>query len=447
MKIIFSKNVWNGLRSKFSPGWLFIKQNKIAEVQFTKPKTKSRVIDYDHLYIGPSAIDLHVHARDFLESHKETFESIESSAMKGGVSCVVCMANTKPARDRVSRIHDFEKRTKKKKIQFLTYAAVTKDLAGNEDTAWEPLLKIKSVVGLSDDGKSLSDPNRVLRALRITRKHNKILALHEEDLNSSKGSQLSESPTSIRLGIEGCPEEAESDYVLRDLRLAEKANAPVHLCHISSKKSLGLIKEAKRRGVSVSAELTPHHGLLTVCDLEALPLTRASQLKVCPVIRSAEDRQSLWRALQEGVVDCFASDHAPHSRFEKDVPYEMASHGLVSLEYFFILANEIRLRSKLSWKRFFDCLSTRPAQLIGAAHRLSALQSGYEASFVIFDPNAKQRLQFSCTKSHNAYWQNQEIRGRIVEAWISGEKVYEETTKRSHSASRRHVPARPELWS
>ncbi|MDB5038869.1 MAG: Dihydroorotase [Bacteriovoracaceae bacterium] len=424
---IFSKKLWNEAKGKFEPGLLAISDDKIESLTFGKPEgvaAKQKIMDFGSLYIGPSAIDLHVHARDFNESHKETFETCEKSALKGGVSRVVCMANTRPRLDSVAQILEFFKRTKKLRARFIPFAAATQNLEGIEPTDWNALLSMP-IAGLSDDGKPILDEKILRAALLATKKKSKFVSLHEEDTRISKCSALHLSETSMRLGIEGSPSSAESSLVQRDLKIAADVKAHLHLGHISSAESVALIRKAKRRGQSVSAELTPHHGFFTVEDAESLPLSQLSQFKVCPPIRSDEDRDSLGKAVGDGTLDCFASDHAPHSRFEKNLPIDQAMHGLISLEYFFPLYNELRIQNAWSWKSFFAASFSRPAALLPHLKGIGKFSKGFEASFIMFDPDLEQVLRFRASKSSNTLFEGKQIRGCIFQHWISGKKVYD----------------------
>lgn len=424
---LFSKNLWNESRGKFEPGLIEFEGKKISALTFGQPEgktAKQKILDLDGLYIGPSAIDLHVHSRDFDESHKETLESAESAAFKGGVSTMACMANTRPRLDSPARIQEFLKLSRRRWARILPFASVTKNLEGVEVTDWDKLLKL-SVAGLSDDGKPILDEKIFRGAALATKRFGKILSLHEEDTRISKASQMHLSEVSMRLGIEGSKSEAEFSLVARDLKIAEELKAPIHLGHLSTAESVRLLRTARRRGVLVSAELTPHHGLLSVDDAETLPLEKLSNIKVCPPIRSREDRYALRKGILDGSLDCFASDHAPHSRFEKELPYDHAMHGLISLENFFPLYNELRLQTQMKWKTFYSCLYSRAASLLPQISRLGKFERGYEASFIVFDPNLANTLKWERSKSSNSVFGPRKIRGVVFQHWIQGKKVYD----------------------
>jgi dihydroorotase len=226
----------------------------------------------------------------------------------------------------------------------------------------------------------------------------------------------------MQLGFEGSPDISESVMVKRDLELAAETKAPIHFGHISSAKSVELIRKARRKGLPISAELTPHHALLTVDDILSVSMRERSLFKVCPVLRSAEDREALLRAANDATLDCFASDHAPHSKFEKDLPYNQAMHGIISLENYFSLYNEVRIRSKMTWARYFSATTTRPAELLNLNARF---EKSAPASFIVFDPDVIQSLEWKASKSRNTPLTNKSLRGRLLQHWLDGKKVYE----------------------
>jgi len=423
--LIYSKNLWNAQKERFEEGLLQIEKGRFVRLEYACPKgvqAKKKILDFGESFLGPSSVDLHVHSRGFKESHKETFETLECAALKGGVSVAACMANTFPRLDTPARIQDFFKQSLKQKVRFIPFAAVTKNLEGVEPTDWAKLLSLP-IAGLSDDGKPILSEAILSGAMKATDRAKKILSLHEEDTRISRASPMHLSETSMRLGFEGSPSEAEWQILKRDLQLGSSLKASLHFAHLSSAESVKILAEAKRRGIAYSAELTPHHALLSVDEAERFSFDQISNFKVCPPIRGVEDRAALLKAVALGVIDCFASDHAPHSTFEKEVPFDQAAHGMIAMEYYFPLLNEIRLQAKMSWARFYRAASSRPSQLL----RLDPpFMKGSRASFLVFDPNDEQTLIWSRSKSKNTPFEGRKIRGRILAHWIEGVKVYEE---------------------
>jgi dihydroorotase len=426
---IYSRQLWNAERACFSEGTLSLEKGRIESIRWAAPQVSKgggKILDFGDLKIGPSSVDLHIHSRGFDEEHKESFESLEAGALRGGVSVMACMANTRPRLDSVENIREFLKQTKNSLVEMLPFGAVTEGLEGKKDTDWERILQLP-VVGLSDDGKPIADEDRFVRALKITKKAKKILSLHEEDLSCSRASVIHQSPQSLRAGLPGSPASSETIMVERDLQWSARLKAPIHLCHLSSAESVQLIRKYRQLGALVSAELTPHHGLLSIEDFPEKDALQWSQFKVCPVIRTKKDREALLKALRTGEIDCFASDHAPHSRLEKDRPMESAAHGIVSLENHFPLYAEVKERARLSWARFFELSSERPAQLLGRQKDFGSLRVGCWANFIVFEElKTEAPLQWGCSKSQNGPWENQRVHHRLLQHWIKGRRVYEE---------------------
>ncbi len=428
MSWFYSKKVWNPKRGDFVSGAFEVKGGRFSQFIFgTLPPKNQKWIDLGGSHVGPSCVDVHIHARDFEECHKETFETLSEAAAKGGVSVGACLANTFPRMDSPARVQEFLKRVKNLPIRLIPFAAVTENLEGKTGTNWNALLKMP-IAGLSDDGKPILNAEIFGSVLKAVSRSGKILSLHEEDTTISKGSLLHESHTSCRLGIEGSCSGAEIDMVSRDLEIAKKVkdSSALHFAHVSTGEAVRLLKAAKKRGQKFSAELTPHHGLLSVDHAEEFPAMKLSTFKVCPPIRAKEDQEALWAGLRDGVIDMFASDHAPHSLLEKTQPMEIAAHGMIGLEFYFPLINEIRLRTKLSWQKFFEAAAERPASRL-SLHKTRRWAVGADASFIVFNPTAVQKLHWSRSKSANTPFQGASVRGKVEQHWINGVRVYGET--------------------
>ena len=422
--IHYSKNLWNRDLKRFQSGYFKVENQRISEIEFKSPAFGSSTEDWGDLYLAPASIDLHVHARDFEESHKETFETVEAAAKKGGVAAIACLANTRPRRDSVASIQEFIKRTESKKVLFRPFAAVTKDLAGKENTDWQALLKLP-IAGLSDDGKPIEDPERMRAVMKVLKGTSKLLSLHEEDLSLSQGSCLHESPAACRWGVVASPPSAEVSMVERDLRLAKELGVSLHFAHMSSREGVQLLNAARKKGIKFSAELTPHHALLTVDEVLKMKVDQLSQFKVCPPVRGLEDQLALRSNFLDGTLDCFATDHAPHSLFDKELPIEGALHGFSSLEWHWTLANELRLQAGVDWSVLIRATAERPAELLGLSNRLGSLAKGKDASFIVFDPLEEVLLVPGASKNHNGPWAGRRCRGKLVATWLGGERVYE----------------------
>lgn len=426
--IIRSSKVWDPERKIFSPAEITIKSEKIAAIDRSPSKVPKKVQDFGDAMIGPSAIDLHVHARDFDESHKETFESCEQAAFAGGVAVVATMANTRPRLDSEKSLELYFKKTKSLLVQFIPFVAVTENLEGKTPTNWSQLLKYP-VAGLSDDGRPIVDDQIMEKALLACKRAKKILSLHEEDLSHSRGSILHESCEAVRCGIDGSPSVAESVMVERDLKLAHKLNASVHFGHLSSKESVSLLRRARRQGVLFSAEVTPHHALLTTSDIESMKSSQWAVFKVCPPIRSEVDQKALHQGIKEGLIDCFATDHAPHSVLEKDRPLAEAMHGIVALENYYPLYLEVRDRLRLNWHSFFRAIAFRSSELLKLP---TPMKVGSPADLVVFKVNDNPRnLEWKLSKANNTPFNTQyfdgvttpQFRGQVIAHYVRGSYV------------------------
>lgn len=423
--IHYSKNLWDEKSGEFREGFFEERGGRIQGLEFGKPPSSATLEfrDWKDAYLGPAFVDLHVHARDFDESHKETLQSLDAAAVKGGVVLASCLANSKPRMDRPERLQEFFSKAESCRARFIPFAAVTKNLEGQEDTDWEALAGM-AIAGFSDDGRPIEDEERMARLMKFCAKKNLLISLHEEDLERSHGSCLHDGPSAMRWGVWGSPACAEDRMVERDLNLLRRWKTPLHFAHMSSAAAVQRLTQAKQEGLEFSAELTPHHGLLEAREVDRWAAERLSEFKVCPPVRNAEDRAALLQALREGVLDCVATDHAPHSFFEKSLPIEAAAPGYSSIEYFFTFANELRLQAALSWRQFYDRSARRPAELLRCEKDLGSLEKGREASFVVFHPEAEVSLSFVASKSQNGPWPGRKLRGQLISTWIRGREVY-----------------------
>lgn len=422
---VFTQKLWDDQQKKFRPGSFLIRAGRCQDFCWGESTGSEKSVDLSPFCVAPASIDLHVHSRGFREEHKESFDTLEAGALAGGVAVIACMANTQPRLDHVERIKEFLKLTRESPVEMIPFAAVTEALEGKKDTDWEKLLSLP-VAGLSDDGKPILCEDRFVRALKITKRSKKLFSLHEEDLCISEKSILHKSAQSYRTGIPGSPSDSETRMVERDLSWSARLKAPIHLCHLSSGKSVDLIRQYRKKGAKVSAELTPHHGLLTLEDFPEGKATDWSQFKVCPVIREKSDRKALWAGLRSGDIDCFATDHAPHSRLEKALPMASAAHGILSLENHLGLYDQVRRQAKLSWGKFFRLSAERPAELLGLQKEYGKLLDNYWANFVVFEELSQpQPIDFKKSKSRNGPWANQKIQLKLRQTWIRGRCVYE----------------------
>jgi dihydroorotase len=280
-------------------------------------------------------------------------------------------------------------------------------------------LKDAGAVGVSDDGRCVTNSAVMRRALEYARTFDLTVIQHAEDHALTEGAQMHEGWVSTKLGLRGWPREAEDAIVARDVLLAEATGARYHLAHVSTRGAVRILREAKSRGLRVSAEVTPHHLLLTH---EAV-LGYDTACKVNPPLREEEDVAALREALADGTIDAIATDHAPHSRLEKDCEFAAASPGMIGLELVLPVLLDLVRAGALPLPRFIDALTAAPARI--AALRAPRLAVGERAEFVVVDPAAERVIEGLRTKSRNTPFWGKTYRGRVLTTWARGVVVHQ----------------------
>jgi dihydroorotase len=299
-------------------------------------------------------------------------------------------------------------------------AAATVGSEGKQITEMADL-RDAGAIGVSDDGKCVMNAAVMRRALEYARNYDMFFSQHCEDHDLTAGSQMHEGEISTRLGLLGWPRAAEDVIVARDLVLAEAAGSRYHVAHVSSLGAVRLLREAKSRGLQVTAEVTPHHLMLTDHAL----LGYDTACKVNPPLREAEDREALRQALRDGTIDCIATDHAPHSGLEKDCEFEAAAPGMIGLEPALAVLLSLVRDGLLTPRRLVESLSTAPARI---AHLdVGTLREGSLADVALIDPDVDWTLDVAsvCSRSSNTPFLDRKMRGRAVMTVVGGKIVYE----------------------
>ncbi len=302
---------------------------EIAEIGRDLEASEAEVVDGEGRHLFPGFVDPHVHLRVPGQEHKEDLDSGTRSAAAGGYVAVVAMPNTAPTVDSapvLGSLREAARREARIPVGFL--ASVTRGLAGEALTEMAEL-RAAGALGFTDDGKPVHRAGILRKALQYQKLCGGVIALHEEDPTLSGRGVMHEGEVSARLGLAGIPSISESTLIARDASLARYEDGRIHIQHLSARESVEAVAAAKARGVRISCEASPHH--LTLTD-EALLETLDTRLKMNPPLRSEDDRQALIEGLRSGVVDCIATDHAPHAREEKEVPFEEAPMGTTGLE-------------------------------------------------------------------------------------------------------------------
>ena len=401
---------------------ILIDKGKIVDLKPRIDAASVQVIDAARLVVAPGFIDMHVHLREPGQEHKETIATGSRAAAKGGFTSVCAMPNTSPVNDS-PRVTEYirSEALKQAVVNVFPVSALTKELKGKELTDMAGQVAA-GVVAFSDDGRCIQDSRTMARALDESKSLNTLLIDHCEDQSLSEGGVMHEGPISQKLGLRGVPSAAEEIMVARDIILAERAASRVHIAHLSSKGSVRLVREAKKRMPNVSAEVTPHHLLLTDACLESYE----TNYKVNPPLRGESDVRALIEAVRDGTVDVIATDHAPHAAEEKGLGLDKAPFGMVGLETAVSLVLD-RLVNKgvISLAKFIEMVSTTPAQLLGLKSK-GRIALGADADLTILNLHQEVVVDVNAfqSKSRNSPFDGWKLKGGPAMTIVAGRVVY-----------------------
>jgi dihydroorotase len=399
---------------------VYIVDGKIEGVERNISASADRIIDAQGLWVLPGLVDIHVHLREPGEEWKEDIESGTRAALHGGVLRVACMPNTKPPVDTPEVCSAIIAKAKEKGyVPVYPIACITKGQAGKELTEFGRL-KLAGAVALSDDGKWVQDSEVMRKALLYAKSFDLPIISHPEDQTLSFGGQVNLGKLSAKLGLKGVPFSAETVAVVRDLLLAKETRGKLHLAHLSVKENLPFLRWAKEEGVNFTAETCPHYFHLTEWECDGYN----TLAKVNPPLRTEDDVLAIKQAIKEGLIEVIASDHAPHSPLEKDVEFELASPGMIGLEFLLPLSSSLVREGLISPLKLLELLITNPAKVIGI--KPPSLRKGEKAEIVLFDPEEEYLIteDFIQSKSKNTPFLGKTIKGRVKKV-ILEDKVYE----------------------
>ena len=407
---------------------LLVLDGKVAAVGAgaeTAPEAAgAEVLDGGGKLLVPGLIDLHVHFREPGQTAKETIASGSKAAVAGGFTSVCAMANTKPVNDSVAVTELMLSRARAADLcRYFPLGTVTKGMEGAELADYSNLMTA-GCVAFSDDGNSIMNAAIMRRALKYTSWLDVPIVAHEEDINLMGKGYMNEGVTSARLGCIGIPAAAEEVMVARDIMLAEYTGGHLHLAHLSTKGSLRLVREAKKNGIRVTCEVTPHHFALT--DKELMKFD--SDYKMNPPLRSQADLDALLEALADGTVDAIATDHAPHTWDDKECELPIAAFGIIGLETALPLALGLLVNTKVvGLSRAIELLSSGPARTFKLDKKgLGSLAVGNPADFALVDLEAEITVDwaFIQSKSFNTPFKGMTLPGKVLGTWVEGRKVW-----------------------
>lgn len=400
-------------------GSLWIKDGKVVAPEETVP-SDAEMIDVSGCWVVPGLIDMHVHLRDPGQEYKETVETGTNAAAAGGITGVACMPNTSPVNDCAEVTRYILERARGCKARVYPVGAVSRKSGGKEIADYAEM-KDAGIVAVTDDGLPVTDSQLMRRAMEYAKSHGLFVMSHSEEYALSRSGCMNEGEVATRLGLKGIPNAAESIMVYRDIALAELTGCHIHFSHISTKESLELIRQAKRRGAMVSAETTPHYFSLTEKAVEGY----RTSAKMNPPLRSEEDRRAVIDALADGTLDAIATDHAPHTELEKDVEFDLAANGIIGLETSLSLALALVRDNQIDPARLVELMSVQPARILGVPG--GRLAPGDVADVTVIDPVAEftydaEKIVSKCKNSPFIGW---DLQGRARLTIIDGKVAYQ----------------------
>lgn len=401
---------------------ILIEGGKIVAINGRLEAGEAEVIDASRLVVCPGFIDMHVHIREPGEEYKEDISTASEAAARGGFTSICAMPNTKPPNDNRGVTEYIISEAKKRAlVNIFPVAAITRGLAGEELTDMADLSEA-GAVAFSDDGQPVTNSLVMRRALEYARFLEKLIISHCEDKNLTEEGVMHEGKVAYRLGLKGMPAAAEEIMIGRDLILAAMTDSRVHIAHLSTKGGLELVAQAKKKGIAVSVEVTPHHLILLDENLTGYE----ANFKVNPPLRSKEHRQALEEGLKEGIIDVFATDHAPHSPEDKDVEFDRAPFGLIGLETAVsLLLDRFVHRNFISLEKFVSMFATKPAELLGLKNK-GRVAVGADADLTLLNLRKEIRVDVNtfASKSRNCPFHNWKLKGAVAMTLVGGRVVY-----------------------
>jgi len=404
---------------------IFIQDGKIAAIR--KPGTSKEpqgpedtIVDASGMLVTPGLIDMHVHLREPGHEYKETIASGTMAAAAGGFTAVCSMPNTNPVNDS-SEVTEYiiEKAKKSGKARVYPVASISRGLSGKNLSEFGELKK-SGAVAVTDDGLPVSDSQLMRRAMEYAMGFGLPVISHAEDLKLAGKGLMNEGPVATRMGLSGIPNAAESVMVMRDIALCELTGARLHIAHVSTLESVYAIRDAKKRGLPVTAETAPHYFSLTDEDI---PEYNANY-KMNPPLRSSKDKEAVRQGLADGTIDVIATDHAPHSPLEKELEFSSAANGIIGLETALPLGLKLVEDNVFTIEVLVDKLSKNPARILELQ---SGLAEGNPADITVIDPDLPHTINadFFFSKSRNTPFNGWQMKGKALLTMVGGRIVFD----------------------
>jgi dihydroorotase len=421
-----------------SVGDIFISDGRIVWIGNESDERTGKnvsIINADGLVVCPGFIDLHCHLREPGFEDKETIASGTAAAAKGGFTTVCCMPNTNPPLD-TRAVVDYlgEIVEKRGVVRVLPVGCITKGRQGKELVEMSELAD-SGVIGFSDDGEPVSSSRMMMLAMEYAHDLGLPIFDHCEDRELSNGGSMNEGWLSARLGLKGIPAAAEEIVVARDLALSGLTGACVHICHVSTAETVELIRRAKEKGIAVTAEVTPHHLILTEDRIMAGQQEKDRNIrydtnaKVNPPLQPREDIEALVQGLNSGVIDAIATDHAPHTLMDKMCEFGSAAFGISGFETAFGTLMSLVHEERLTLNILIEKLTSAPAAILGSKHSgLGTLQRDNAADLVLFDPDRdwEVKVEHFVSKGKNTPFNGYKLTGKVVMTIVAGKIVYQD---------------------
>ncbi len=401
---------------------ILIAEGRIVDIKKNIQTKAQRSIDATNLVVAPGFIDMHVHLREPGQEHKETIRTGARAAAKGGFTSIACMPNTSPVNDNKSVTAFIISEAKKSAlVNVFPIAAVTRGLDGEELTDMAELVKA-GAVAFSDDGHPVHNSEVMRRALEYSKLVDSLIIDHCEDNDLSRDGVMHEGPYSYRFGLKGISSSSEEIMVSRNILLAEQTDSPVHIAHLSVKGAAALVRNAKKKKVKVTAEVTPHHLLLEDASLKNYD----TNLKMKPPLRSRSDVRAMVKALKDGTIDVIVTDHAPHSPDEKAVEFDRAPFGIIGMETAVPLILDRFVHTQtITLQKFITMISLNPARILGLSNK-GRIALGMDGDLTLLDLDKVTVVDINTfeSKSRNCPFDGWELRGSPVYTIVYGDIVF-----------------------